>query len=115
MSPLWYSPELLASVERQLLERVQTRWADSIVSLELRRDKSFIFVSAVLADQSESEPLLRLRFLGGANRWELAVYRRSPGVNGGYRSTFLADGRIGGTAQECLDRALELRLPNQLE
>ncbi len=115
MSPLWYSPELLAGVERQLLERVQTRWPDSVVSLELRRHKSFIFVSALLTEKSESEPLLRLRFLGGANRWELAVYQSSPGANGGYRSTFLADGRIGGTAQECLDRALELRLPNQLE
>lgn len=110
MSPLWYTPELLATVERQLFERVQTRWSDSVVSLGLRRDKSFIFVSVLWTGKAECEPLLRLRFLGGANRWEFALYRSSLGVNRGYRSIFLPDGRIEGTAQECLDCALELRL-----
>lgn len=65
----------------------------------------FVCLDAIL--DGEQIKLCRLRYVGYANQWGLAIYRAS---HDDYNNAFLPTGTMGGAAEEALDTAAWLSI-----
>ncbi|MCW2718318.1 MAG: hypothetical protein JWR81_2140, partial [Pseudonocardia sp.] len=92
------------SVHQRLLARVRERWPQ-IVELHVRHRGSFTYVQATT--ETTTQPLCRLRYVGSAHDWQVAIYRAS---HDDYQDSIFPSGLPFGTCQDALDLACGLYL-----
>lgn len=93
------------SLESRLGARASTRWPQ-LASIAVRHRGNFTYVDGVLPEGTTLK-LCRLRYLGSAHDWQLAIYRAS---HNDYEDSFFATGSPVGTCQDALDLACALYL-----
>jgi hypothetical protein len=94
-----------ASVHHRLAARARERWPQ-ITELHVRHRGAFTYVDASLTDGAELR-LCRLRYVGSAHDWRVAIYRAS---HDDYAESVFPTGRPIGTCQNALDLACGLYL-----
>ncbi|MBC8092429.1 MAG: hypothetical protein H7Y15_10920 [Pseudonocardia sp.] len=92
------------SVRQRLAARARERWPQ-ILTLHMRHRGVFTYVEA--STDAGSLPLCRLRYLGSAHDWQVAIYRAS---HNDYRESIFPSGLPFGTCQDALDLACGLYL-----
>jgi hypothetical protein len=93
------------SLDSRLHQHARERWPD-LAGVKLRFRSKFAYADGEIAG-GPSIPLCRLRHVGWASEWGIAIYRAS---HGGYEESFLPTGIMGGSPQEALDCACGLYL-----
>jgi hypothetical protein len=93
------------SLRQRLLTRARERWPQ-ILELNIRHRGTFTYVEATTND-SDQLPLCRLRYVGSAHHWQVAIYRAS---HDDYADSIFPTGLPIGTCQEALDLACGLYL-----
>lgn len=88
-------------VEERLTAHVKSSWPDCH-EIKVRRHGQFVYVDARSGDAEEMEPLLRLRYLGDIEDWELAFFTWSRET---YEPCLLSNGAWSGTPEDCFDTA----------
>ena len=63
------------SVHQRLLARARQRWPQ-ITELRVRHRGSFTYIEATTTEEA-TLPLCRLRYVGSAHHWQVAIYRAS--------------------------------------
>ena len=63
------------SVHQRLLARARQRWPQ-IAQLRVRHRGSFTYLEATTTEEA-TLPLCRLRYVGSAHHWQVAIYRAS--------------------------------------
>jgi hypothetical protein len=92
------------SVRQRLAARARQRWPQ-ITELRMRHHGVFTYVEATTADTTL--PLCRLRYIGSARDWQVAIYRAS---HDDYQDSTFPSGLPFGTCQDALDLACGLYL-----
>lgn len=92
------------SVRQRLAARARERWPQ-ILELHVRHRGVFTYVEAVT--DAGSLPLCRLRYVGSAHDWQVAIYRAS---HDDYQESIFPNGLPFGTCQDALDLASGLYL-----
>jgi hypothetical protein len=92
-------------LEHRLAVHARTRWP-KVAGLRARYRAQFAWIDAELAD-GELFPLIRLRYLGSADKWGFGLYLASSGK---YEDQILPTGSFTGTPEEALETAGELYL-----
>ena len=93
------------SVHQRLLTRARERWPQ-ILQLHVRHRGTFTYVEATTTDGIHLR-LCRLRYLGPAHDWQVAIYRAS---HDDYAESIFPTGLPIGTCQDALDLACGLYL-----
>jgi hypothetical protein len=93
------------SVHQRMLARARQRWPQ-IAELHVRHRGSFTYVEATTTDDSTLR-LCRLRYLGSAHHWQVAIYRAS---HDDYAESIFPTGLPVGTCEDALDLACGLYL-----
>jgi len=93
------------SVQQRLLTRARERWPQ-IAELHVRHHGAFTYVDATTSDGTELT-LCRLRYVGSAHDWQVAIYRAS---HDDYARSIFPSGLPFGTCQDALDLACGLYL-----
>jgi hypothetical protein len=83
-----------ASLGQRLRERARQRWPQ-LAGIGVRFRGQFAYVTGQLPDGSE-QPLCRLRYVGYASTWGLAIYRAS---HDDYQDNYLPSGQPSGTPE----------------
>ena len=94
-----------ASVHQRLAARARERWPD-IAELHVRHRGTFTYVEATTTN-GPTLPLCRLRYVGSAHDWQVAIYRAS---HDDYQESTYPSGLPIGTCQDALDLACGLYL-----
>jgi len=95
------TPQLVQSIESRLQEHAKAKWlACRVVSVRSRG--SFLYVDAQGKDDSEPEPLCRLRYMGTPDTWEFAYFTWSREA---YEPSVLDTGLPFGSPEDCFDAA----------
>jgi len=94
-----------ASVHHRLAARARERWPD-IAELHVRHRAAFTYVEATTTDGT-TLPLCRLRYVGSAHDWQVAIYRAS---HDDYAESIFPSGLPIGTCEDSLDLACGLYL-----
>jgi hypothetical protein len=92
------------SVRQRLAARVRERWPQ-IAELHMRHRGVFTYVEATI--DTATLPLCRLRYVGSAHHWQVAIYRAS---HDDYQESIFPTGLPIGTCQDALDLACGLYL-----
>jgi hypothetical protein len=92
------------SVRQRLAARARERWPQ-ITELQIRHRGAFTYVQASTA--AGILPLCRLRYVGSAHDWQVAIYRAS---HDDYQDSIFPNGLPIGTCQDALDLACGLYL-----
>lgn len=92
------------SVRQRLAARARERWPQ-ITELRMRHRGVFTYVEATT--QAGTLPLCRLRYVGSAHDWQVAIYRAS---HDDYADAIFPTGLPFGTCQDALDLACGLYL-----
>lgn len=93
-----------SSVRQRLAARARERWPQ-ITELHMRHHDVFTYVEATT--EAGTLPLCRLRYVGSAHDWQLAIYRAS---HDDYQNSIFPTGLPIGTCQDALDLACGLYL-----
>jgi hypothetical protein len=93
------------SVHQRLLARARERWPQ-IAELQVRHRGPFTHVAAITTTGAELA-LCRLRYVGSAHDWQVAIYRAS---HDDYQESIFPSGLPFGTCQDALDLACGLYL-----
>jgi hypothetical protein len=93
------------SLESRLGSRVSARWPQ-LASIAVRHRGNFTYVDGILPDGTTLK-LCRLRYVGSAHDWGLAIYRAS---HDDYADSIFPTGSPVGTCQDALDLACGLYL-----
>jgi hypothetical protein len=93
------------SVHQRLLTRARQRWPQ-IAELHVRHRANFTYVNATTSGGAELK-LCRLRYVGSAHDWQLAIYRAS---HNDYAKSIFPTGLPIGTCEDALDLACGLYL-----
>jgi hypothetical protein len=93
------------SLRQRLSAHVQQRWP-ALTEVRLRYRAGFAYVDAVLPT-GEVLPLCRLRYVGSAHDWQVAIYRAS---HDDYAESIFPNGLPFGTCEDALDLACGLYL-----
>jgi hypothetical protein len=94
-----------ASVQHRLAARARERWPQ-ITELRVRHRGAFTYVEATTDEVTELR-LCRLRYVGSAHDWRVAIYRAS---HDDYAESIFPNGLPIGTCQDALDLACGLYL-----
>jgi hypothetical protein len=100
-----YPDSTKTSLEQRLRARARERWPQ-ITGLHIRHRGNFSYVDATLADATTLK-LCRLRYVGSAHDWQLAIYRAS---HDDYDESVFFTGLPVGSCQDALDTACGLYL-----
>lgn len=92
------------SVRQRLAARARERWPQ-ILELRVRHHGVFTYIEA--ATGAGTLPLCRLRYVGSAHDWQVAIYRAS---HDDYQESVFPSGLPFGTCQDALDLACGLYL-----
>jgi len=92
------------SVRQRLAARARGRWPQ-IVELRMQHHGVFTYVEATT--DTATLPLCRLRYVGSAHDWQVAIYRAS---HDDYTDSIFPNGLPFGTCQDALDLACGLYL-----
>jgi hypothetical protein len=92
------------SVRQRLTARARERWPQ-ILELHVRHHGVFTYVEATTA--TGTVPLCRLRYVGSAHDWQVAIYRAS---HDDHQESIFPTGMPFGTCQDALDLACGLYL-----
>jgi hypothetical protein len=92
------------SVRQRLAARARERWPQ-ILELQVRHRGVFTYVEALT--DAGSLPLCRLRYVGSAHDWQVAIYRAS---HDDYQESIFPNGLPFGPCQDALDLACGLYL-----
>jgi hypothetical protein len=92
------------SVRQRLTARARERWPQ-ITELHVRHRGVFTYVEATA--EAGTLPLCRLRYVGSAHDWRVAIYRAS---HDDYQESIFPSGLPIGTCQDALDLACGLYL-----
>jgi hypothetical protein len=92
------------SVRQRLTARARDRWPQ-ITELHVRHRGVFTYVEATA--EAGTLPLCRLRYVGSAHDWRVAIYRAS---QDDYQESIFPSGLSIGTCQDALDLACGLYL-----
>jgi hypothetical protein len=92
------------SVRQRLAARARERWPQ-ITELRMRHRGVFTYVQAIT--ETGTLPLCRLRYVGSAHDWQVAIYRAS---HDDYAESIFPTGLPFGTCQDALDLACGLYL-----
>ncbi|MBP2370668.1 hypothetical protein [Pseudonocardia parietis] len=92
------------SVRQRLRARTRERWPQ-ITELHMRHHGVFTYIGA--STETEILPLRRLRYVGSAHDWQVAIYRAS---HDDYAESIFPHGLPFGTCQDALDLACGLYL-----
>jgi len=93
------------SLESRLGSRASARWPQ-LASIAVRHRANFTYVDGILPDATTLK-LCRLRYVGSAHDWGLAIYRAS---HNDYADSVFPTGSPVGTCQDALDLACGLYL-----
>jgi hypothetical protein len=93
------------SLHQRLTARARERWPQ-ITDLQIRHRGVFTYVEATTTDGTGLR-LCRLRYLGSAHHWRVAIYRAS---HDDYQESIFPSGLPIGTCQDALDLACGLYL-----
>jgi hypothetical protein len=98
------------SVRQRLLARAQQRWPQ-ITELHTRYRGVFTYIDATIDDPTTTEAtelkLCRLRYVGSAHDWQVAIYRAS---HDDYAESIFPTGLPFGLCEDALDLACGLYL-----
>ncbi len=94
-----------SSVHQRLAARARERWPQ-ITLLHVHHRGAFTYVEATTSDDTELK-LCRLRYIGSAHDWQVAIYRAS---HDDYARSIFPNGLPFGTCQNALDLACGLYL-----
>ncbi len=94
-----------SSVHQRLAARARERWPQ-ITHLHVHHRAVFTYVEATTSDDAELK-LCRLRYVGSAHDWQVAIYRAS---HDDYQESIFPSGLPFGTCQDALDLACGLYL-----
>ncbi len=92
------------SVRQRMAARARERWPQ-ITRLHIRHRGVFTYVEATT--DTGTLPLCRLRYIGSAHNWQVAIYRAS---HDDYQASIFPSGLPVGTCQDALDLACGLYL-----
>jgi hypothetical protein len=92
------------SVRQRLAARARERWPQ-ITELRMRHRGAFTYVEALTG--TATLPLCRLRYVGSAHDWQVAIYRAS---HDDYQESIFPNGLPIGTCEDALDLACGLYL-----
>ena len=92
------------SVRQRLAARARECWPQ-ITELHMRHRGAFTYVET--RTQTATLPLCRLRYVGSAHDWRVAIYRAS---HDDYQESFYPNGLPIGTCEDALDLACGLYL-----
>lgn len=92
------------SLRQRLAARARERWPQ-IIELRMRHRGAFTYVEATT--ETGTLPLCRLRYVGSAHDWQVAIYRAS---HDDYEESIFPSGLSIGTCQDALDLACGLYL-----
>jgi hypothetical protein len=93
-----------SSVRQRIAARARERWPQ-ITELRMRHHGVFTYVEATT--EAGILPLCRLRYVGSAHDWHVAIYRAS---HDDYQNSIFPSGLPFGTCQDALDLACGLYL-----
>ncbi len=93
------------SVHQRLPARARERWPQ-ITALYVRHRSPFTYVTATTTEGAELA-LCRLRYVGSAHDWQVAIYRAS---HDDYAESIFPSGLPVGTCEDALDLACGLYL-----
>jgi hypothetical protein len=94
-----------ASLHHRLLDRVEQRWPQ-VSHLHVRHRGAFTYIDADTVDGAQLK-LCRLRYVGSAHDWRVAIYRAS---HDDYAESIFPTGLPIGTCEDALDLACGLYL-----
>ena len=94
------------SVRQRLRARARERWPQ-ITELHMRHHGVFTYIEASTETETGALPLCRLRYVGSAHDWQVAIYRAS---HDDYAESIFPNGLPFGTCQDALDLACGLYL-----
>ena len=94
-----------SSLEQRLHARARARWPE-LAQVPVRHRANFSYVDGVLPDGTTLR-LCRLRYLGSAHDWGLAIYRAS---HDDYAESVYPTGLPIGTCEDALDTSCGLYL-----
>jgi hypothetical protein len=100
-----YPDSTKTSLSQRLTARARERWPD-LASIAVRHRDVFSYIDGVLADGTTLR-LCRLRYIGSAHDWRLAIYRAS---HEDYDDSLFPTGLPFGTCEDALDIACGLYL-----
>jgi len=100
-----YPDSTKTSLTQRLTARARERWPD-LASIAVRHRGVFSYIDGVLADGTTLR-LCRLRYIGSAHDWRLAIYRAS---HEDYDESLFPTGLPFGTCEDALDIACGLYL-----
>jgi hypothetical protein len=92
------------SVRQRLATRARERWPQ-ITELNVRNRGVFVYIEA--DTEAGTFQLCRLRYVGSAHDWQVAIYRAS---HDDYQNSIFPSGLPIGTCQDALDLACGLYL-----
>lgn len=92
------------SVRQRIAARARERWPQ-ITELHMRHRGVFTYVEATT--EAGTLPLCRLRYVGSAHDWQVAIYRAS---HNDFQNSIFPSGLPIGTCQDALDLACGLYL-----
>ena len=93
------------SLESRLGSRASARWPQ-LASITVHHRANFTYVDAILPEGTTLK-LCRLRYIGSAHDWGMAIYRAS---HADYADSLFPTGSPIGTCQDALDLACSLYL-----
>jgi len=91
------------SLHQRLNTHARTHWP-ALSTVDVRFRSTFAYIDGHLTD-GDTQPLIRLRYGGSANRWGFALYLA---IKNGYQEQYLPTGHTAGTPEEALDCAATL-------
>jgi hypothetical protein len=94
------------SVHQRLLARARERWPQ-VAALQVRHRGPFTYIEATTTTDGTTLPLCRLRYVGSAHHWQVAIYRAS---HNDYAQSIFPTGLPIGTCEDALDLACGLYL-----
>ena len=100
-----YPDSTKTSLGQRLRARARDRWPD-LASVSVRHRATFSYVDGVLPDGTVLK-LCRLRYIGSAHHWRLAIYRAS---HDDYQDSIFPTDLPIGTCEDALDTACGLYL-----
>jgi hypothetical protein len=93
------------SVHQRMLARARQRWPQ-VAELHVRHRGPFTYVEATTRNDATLR-LCRLRYVGSAHHWQVAIYRAS---HDDYAESIFPSGLPIGTCEDALDLACGLYL-----
>ena len=100
-----YPDSTKSSLEYRLHARARHRWPQ-LATVQVRHRGTFSYIDGILPDGTTLK-LCRLRYVGSAHDWGLAIYRAS---HDDYADSVFPTGSPVGTCQDALDLACGLYL-----